>query len=139
MTGMEAPQRPSFESLVRYEVVYFAGFNYWEPSFFYHDQRTHDPGRVYHTLVPDTDTNLVVIEVTRPSKNDFYFGTFRGLPPGDDHLTQEEHRRVVDGIMGMVDDAHIVEGTDLEGLIIAAVEEANPSLDFERFSSPKPL
>ena len=116
-----------FVELVGHGVVLRAGFNHWEKSFFVN--KGEEDYTVYHTKVPVTDTNIVVIS-SKPHQNKdgyvrniWYFGTFLGKHSGE-CKTKEEINEFFDKVRSVITRKNRVAGRDLEWLIVKATREA---------------
>ena len=119
-----APTKLPFPDLVSYEVVSGAGFNNWEPSMGYNQDRhtfmVHIGDQILHPNV-----NIIVgYRIIHEGKRllyEWYFGTFGGKPRGktNGEETEEFDRKV----RNILKPENVVDGRSLERRIKSVIEK----------------
>jgi hypothetical protein len=114
----------SFAKWVSLEAIALTTFNYWEPSYM-----LSKGGRAYtayHTQVPDTLTNVVVIEGFRRLKDgrrcDLYFRAFEGKHTGQCE-TAKDGEPFMHELEATIARKYRVRGRDLEQEILRHFEK----------------
>ena len=116
---------------ISFETVYRAGFNYWEPSYGY--AKGASSGEIFHTQLPDSDINIIVVQLRRSddkrTRTDLYFGSFRGKHTGQCESEQDPaYKAFWRNVKAVTTRPNRIATRDLEETILSVVEKHERTL-----------
>lgn len=119
------PGRETFPQFVGSDVIFQAGFNWWETSMLvYHERRLCS---VYMAHRRDTGLRIVVVQdkrrVGRSHVTDWYFGTFHF--PNNRFKTQQSYEDFEEQVTSLISVKNKVPGKALEELILEVLAKEN--------------